>query len=385
MSETTSTQRLIQAQLEWSRMFASAEEHNNNTTSHHRPSTHSSTITLSVDNMRTNSSWGDQILEQKPDNATRIYCQNVNGFKLDKEGGQYSSFCKIHQEVQADISCCQEINLDTTQNQVKTILHATTQRHWKRSRLSMGSTPIAFTGQYKPGGTLILSTGSITGRIHLAGTDKWGRWSYHSFVGQNGRKLMIISAYQPVSMARANLGSFTVSSQQRCMLLQANDTIDNPRKAFRRDLKTFLTTHLNQGVTDLLLLGDFNERLGDDDPHGISHITATFQLVDILANRHPTLTAPATYARGSTRLDYALGTHRVAESIISGGYESFNFRFNTDHRAFYLDLDTHVLLGSSTQQLSKLQGRGLQAKNVTQVTKYILEKHRMLTDCNAFT
>jgi hypothetical protein len=28
----------------------------------------------------------------------------------------HSSFCKVHQEIQADISCCQEINLDTTQH-----------------------------------------------------------------------------------------------------------------------------------------------------------------------------------------------------------------------------------------------------------------------------
>jgi hypothetical protein len=121
-----------------------------------------------------------------------------------------------------------------------------------------------------------------------------------------------------------------------------------------------------------------------DDPNGMSSIGAQFQMVDILANRHPTLNAPATYARGRTRLDYALGTHRVAASIKECGYEQFNYRFHTDHRAFYMDFNTQNLFGSPTQQLCKMTERGLRSSNVSQVTKYIAEKHRMLTEINAF-
>ena len=141
MSELSHQQRLLQAQTKWSHMFALAKESNHTSTD--RPDTF---ITLSTDNMQTNFHWGDQIKHQKSDEVTRIYSQNVNGFKLDKEGGQYSIFCKIHQEIQSDVSCCQEINLDTTQYNVKAIMHKIIQRHWKRSRLTMGSTPIAFSG-----------------------------------------------------------------------------------------------------------------------------------------------------------------------------------------------------------------------------------------------
>jgi exonuclease III len=553
MSDATQQQRLNTARTEWTRLFASATE--NQQTIQQRSD---KIIALSAENMQTNTHWGDEIQHQKSAQTTRIYCQNVNGFKLDKEGGQYSSFRKIHQEIQADISCCQEINLDTTQHIVQNILHQTTKRHWERSRLTMGSTPISFSGQYKPGGTLILSTGAITGRIHLKGTDKWGRWSYHTLLGLNGRTFTVISAYQPIAMNHDNRGSYTISAQQRCLLLQSKDQFDNPRKAFRRDLQLFLKSQTRQGA-DILLLGDFNERMGDDpngmssiaaqfqlvdimairhptleapatytsskihqeiqadisccqeinldttqhivqnilhqttkrhwersrltmgstpisfsgqykpggtlilstgaitgrihlkgtdkwgrwsyhtllrlngrtftvisayqpiamnhdnrgsytisaqqrclllqskdqfdnprnafrrdlqlflksqtrqgadilllgdfnermgdDPNGMSSIAAQFQLVDIMAIRHPTLEAPATYARGRTRLDYALGTHRVAASVLSGGYESFNYRFHTDHRAYFLDFDTRRLFGSSTQQLGKLASR----------------------------
>ena len=225
-----SQELLTQARTEWNRLFASVRTENTNT----QPTIRSDTnITLSTENMRQNTHWGDEIQQEKGANTTRIYCQNVNGFKLDQEGGQYSSFCKIHQEITADISCCQEINLDTTQNSVQTTMHKTIQRHWQRSRLTMSSTPIAFSEQYKPGGTLILSTGAVTGRIHTTGSDKWGRWSYQSLIGHHGRLLVIVSAYQPVAMSQSNRGSYTVSAQQRCLLLQENDPLENPRKAFR--------------------------------------------------------------------------------------------------------------------------------------------------------
>ena len=130
-------------------------------------------------------------------------------------------------------------------------------------------------------------------------------------------------------------------------------------------------------------MGDFNKRMGDD-PNGMSRINAEYHLVDILANRHPTLTEPATYARGRKRLDYALGTHRVASSLLAGGYEQFFFRFHTDHRALYMDISTEGLFGSPTQQLAKMVERGLHSRNVKQVTHYIAEKHKMLTASNVF-
>ena len=84
------------------------------------------------------------------------------------------------------------------------------------------------------------------------------------------------------------------------------------------------------------------------------------------------------------RLDYALGTHRVASAIITGGYEQFHFRFHTDHRAFFMDFSTEGLFGSPTQQLAKMVERGLHSRNVKQVTHYIAEKHKMLTASNVF-
>jgi hypothetical protein len=60
-------------------------------------------------NQRENQPWGD-ILAQKA-RHTRIYVQNVNGFQLDRRGGQMNGVCKVVQETRADIFCGQEHNL----------------------------------------------------------------------------------------------------------------------------------------------------------------------------------------------------------------------------------------------------------------------------------
>ena len=145
--------------------------------------------------LRENNPWGDQITTEKPEETTRIYCQNVNGIRLEKDGGQFKELCSIHQEVQADILCIQEHNLDTTQYDVRTTLQQTAKKYWQRSRLTISSSPITFSSTWKPGGTAILSTGSITGRIIATGADEWGRWSYHTLQGQQRRQVTIITVW----------------------------------------------------------------------------------------------------------------------------------------------------------------------------------------------
>ena len=48
----------------------------------------------------------------------RVYAVNVNGFTLDRRGGQFDTYCTMLQEVQADVACGQEHNLDSIQSPV---------------------------------------------------------------------------------------------------------------------------------------------------------------------------------------------------------------------------------------------------------------------------
>ena len=200
---------------------------------------------LTVANARNNRPWGDE-LQEKGEGIFRVYSQNVNGFRLDRRGGNFDSYCAIMREVQADVLCGQEHNLDTTQPAVRSILFATAQQHWQRSRLAFGTTPIGFVNMYKPGGTFQMTVDNATSRVVDQSTDKWGRWVSQTFQGKANRRVTIISAYQVVTDI-APSGSITTATQQRSLLLQAQDKITQPRAAFRRDLLQYLTTLRTSG------------------------------------------------------------------------------------------------------------------------------------------
>ena len=203
-------------------------------------------------NNRTNVQWGGE-LRSKENNITRIYSLNLNGIALDRRGGQFDTLCCTAREIQADVVCCQEINVDTTNATVKSLLYQTENQHWPRSRLQFGSTEVSFTNWYKPGGTLMISTGNITGRIQAQNSDHMGRWVSQTFT----TKVTIVSAYQ-VATDNPHAGLTTATSQQRSMHTQAQDTIVVPRKAYKRDVWEFIRTRREQGE-EILIVGDFNE------------------------------------------------------------------------------------------------------------------------------
>jgi hypothetical protein len=146
-------------------------------------------------------------------------------------------------------------------------------------------------------------------------------------------------------------------------------------------LSIFLKERRSQG-DELLLVGDFNEVLGSE-LDGMSWVAADLELINLMQVRHHQA-PPATYLRGKKCLDYGLATYQVARALRSCGYEAFNERFPTDHRAYYFDFDTKALFGNKTQTLAPLSLRILKSKNAEQVTQYIKLKYDYLENRNAF-
>jgi hypothetical protein len=204
----------------------------------------------------------------------------------------------------------------------------------------------------------------------------------HTYQGQGTTKLTIFSAYQVVAKD-ITPGSTTTAAQQHSLLLQQQDTVVNPRTAFRRDLTLAIQAVQVVMNHEVLLLGDFNEVFGSD-PDGMTKLAVACNLLDLMSIRHSNQ-PPATYARGRNRLDYALSTHHVANALIKSGYEAFNTRFHSDHRAYYLDFDTKRLFGTETQALGNHQARKLRSNNVKQNTQYLKLKYEHLLEHNAFT
>ena len=113
-SRITAQQRMQIAQAEWAKLFQTRRS--KATPDGQRP------ILLSSQNQRHNCSWGDQ-MKKKEVSTTRLYSLNFNGLSLDRRGGQFGTLCKITKEIQADVICCQEHNVDTSQPVVRSIVY----------------------------------------------------------------------------------------------------------------------------------------------------------------------------------------------------------------------------------------------------------------------
>jgi exonuclease III len=340
---------------------------------------------LTDENRKNNIPWGNT-LEEKDQSTMRIYSNNVNGFQLDKHGGSFDQFCELLKEINADVACLQEHNLDISKHEISICLRNTAERHFKRSKVKFSHTQSDyFLHSYKPGGTAMIARESIVGRHVESGADEWGRWTFQVFIGTQQKKLWVFSLYQVVNAGNIRrLGASTASAQQVSLLRsERSDYESTPRQAFKADLETKLMEILREPLNQVILLGDFNEIYLNGDG-SLREMASDLGFIDIMRRVHPTLTEPATYARGSTRVDYILGTEGVAEAVQKCGFEPFYFRFDSDHRAMFVDLDCDKLFGNSTQQLTKPVMRGLHSSNKTQVTQYILRKHELLSSANAF-
>lgn len=132
------------------------------------------TLYITEENQKENCHFYD-IMGEKPDSVTRLYFQNVNGLQMDTVGGDFSEVCHTANEIQADIVCIAEHNLDTTKYHIKSIMEDQKRKICgQQARLTHASSTIQMSGNYKPGGTLQLSQGHITARLLTTGADKLG-------------------------------------------------------------------------------------------------------------------------------------------------------------------------------------------------------------------
>jgi hypothetical protein len=322
--------------------------------------------------------------EKKEAGTFRIWGSNFNGLNIDDSGGDFMELCEEATTMQVDIIAGTEHNLDARKYYVRKICYETCMKNRQvgHYKLQMSSTPIEAATLYKPGGTLLLARGNSVARIIEGGDDDMGRWSYIRMAARGNRVVSIVTAYQPCDVRGTPKGKFTVHAQQTSILREKymNDPGPNPRKYFRKDLMSFLKSLKAKG-DDLILMGDFNEALGND-PAGMSKICRELVLSDVMKMRHDTSLKPATYARGSKRLDYILMSERCAIAVRKCGYEPFNHRLYSDHRGMFVDMDTEMLFGNLDNDLASMQYRDFKATDPKAVTEYLQGIGTYLKDHN---
>jgi hypothetical protein len=130
---------------------------------------------LSDLNLTQNIPWGDTMTHPKSQNTFRIYCQNINGLKLDAKGGDLNRISAFVHEYQCDMIAFSEINLDVSKYQVCKIIDDTIGRSFDANKYAMSTSKIPFEGFYKPGGTLTAIFKHNVCRFQSKFSDSMGR------------------------------------------------------------------------------------------------------------------------------------------------------------------------------------------------------------------
>jgi hypothetical protein len=129
----------------------------------------------------------------------------------------------------------------------------------------------------------------------------------------------------------------------------------------------------------LVVMGDLNEVVGLH-VSGFGRIVNDFELVDVLSHYHPIKQEVATYARGTTRLDYIFCTSNLLPAVRHCGIEAFNSHIFSDHRGLFVDWDESLLFGSLAPLLATTATRRLQSKNLQAKGAYLLRIQKYCKD-----
>eukprot|EP00957_Ditylum_brightwellii_P035505 2691564-Ditylum_brightwellii.AAC.1 len=93
---------------------------------------------------------------------------------MSNHAKQFQELCNNVSLHDVDFLGCPEINLDTTQQEVKRKLQSLTKAAFSHSSLQLRSSPVPAKHFYKPGGTMCLAQGSINSRNIAQVGDKYG-------------------------------------------------------------------------------------------------------------------------------------------------------------------------------------------------------------------
>jgi hypothetical protein len=313
--------------------------------------------------------------EPKLPGMIRISGCNPNGIKAH----QLKSHLQNSMDLQVDIQCYSEVNIDFLQTQQRQRFYENTKSMDRQARSVWGTSQVVVENEsaFKPGGTAIIAMGKTAGRVKKSGIDSMGRWTYQLLDGKGGKDILIVSVYQCCKQP-TNPKGVTAYHQQEIMLSETNRVDRDPRRNFYRDIKRFLNDFLTGDNirTTPILIGDWNEECKGTSTS--QKLCDEFGLVNVFKQLYPNQKQFKTYMRGSRTIDFALAPPELANRVTNFVYEPFMYRLKGDHRAYYFDIGEEVLFGNNQEPVYDTTGRSFSSKDPKAVTTYLEATYKHL-------
>ena len=153
---------------------------------------------------------------------------------------------------------------------------------------------------------------------------------------------------------------------QQYRYLCKKDTKVDPRRKLIIDL--IEDVNLKQNMkSNIIILGDFNEDLSNNDTLGIQDLMKKTGLVQIFQELKNTITS----TRGNNRgIDHIFASRPVLQFVTQAGTVPEEVCFASDHIGLFVDLSPRIL-DTNNQPIPPAPTRKLKMHNVPNVLKYV--------------
>ena len=245
----------------------------------------------------------------------------------------------------------------------------------KQHKGAVSSAKLQWPSNYQPGGTAISVRNQWATRLLDKGSDDLGRWSWLTLAGRGNTRITCISGYRVCDgVLSAPITARTSRAQQAWMNADRGEAQVNLRDKFMSDLTVLIMARKLIGH-DIILMMDANEASGQGS--GVDHLMTKCGLVDIHTLTVDLSPPPATYQRGSKKIDFILITPSITSAVRAVSVLPLHDGYLSDHRALVADFDAAVLFADHTSPVLPPTGRRLTSTNPSALHPYIehLKKH----------
>jgi hypothetical protein len=222
----------------------------------------------------------------------------------------------------------------------------------------------------KKGGTMTILSGCWAGRKKNFFSDKKGRWSGITLVGQKGWYITLITTYR-VCQQKGGVGC-TIYHQHQLNFEEEGSRMTNLHKQFCSDIVSTIQ-NLHQNGNIVILMGGFNEDLNIRG-NQVNTMLRDCGLDNVYTHVHGlNAPLPATYDRGKKCLDTIaiMDSENIPKSCITqAGFLPFYHEFCSDHRAVFCDINTNVLFGNIQPFKMNTSTRPFTTNNIKQCEKF---------------
>jgi exonuclease III len=308
--------------------------------------------------------WGDSMKERPHNTHVRFYFQNC---RIQATDAARVTMYKDMLSLNADVIGLAETHLNSRHTPTRNAIDDDFRRLWHSHKTTYSASNEHLATRSINGGTLQTTTGKLASRITAQGANDMGRFCWQRFHTSDTQQMTIITAYRVCQHSPEDAGETSAYMQQWRALQTIGNEHPNPRAAFLvQDLALFIDTKQREG-DEILLQLDANT-VSENDEWSI--FLAARQLVDLhcIVSSDP---FSQSFASGSTKTDYMLGTPKIAAAVRAGGILNFEQGLTSDHRGMYLDLDETSLFSTKNADPTRPLARQLRLSNVQATKKYL--------------